>query len=165
MPLPIGTPAPDFTLKTRSHGEDRDVRLSDNFGQANTVLLFFPGAFTHVCHKEMCDFTENLSTYNDLNARVYGISNDTQFSLEAWAKQIHIGFPLLADFQKEVCRAYDVVWPNFGGLGEGTARAVFVIDKGGVIRYAEQTPTLLDLPDYEAVQQAVRQLEIEPATA
>ena len=55
-------------------------------------------------------------------------------------------------------KAYDVVWPNFAGLGEGTARAVFVIDKAGVIRYAEQTPTLLDLPDFEAVEKTLAEL-------
>jgi len=156
MALKVGTSAPDFTLKTRSGGQNSDVRLSDNFGNHISVLLFFPGAFTNVCHQEMCDFTESLSTYDRLNAKVYGISNDTPYCLEEWSKQLGITFPLLGDFQKEVTEAYDVVWPNFSGLGPGCARAVFVIDSGGVIRYSEQTPTLQDLPDYDAVEAAVR---------
>jgi peroxiredoxin len=158
MALPVGTKAPNFTLKTRSDGENRDVHLSDNLGKQNVVLLFFPGAFTHVCHKEMCDFTEMLPSYIEMNAQVYGISNDTPYALEEWAKQLNIGFPLLGDFQKEVTKEYDVVWPNFSGLGPGCARAVFVIDKEGIIRYSEQTPTLLDLPDYDAVAAAVKGL-------
>lgn len=158
MALPVGEHAPDFTLKTRKEGQNSDVRLSDNYGKKATVLLFFPGVFTHVCHKEMCDFTDNITAYNALNAQVYGISNDSPFAQEEWSKQLKIAFPLLSDFQKDVSKAYDVVWPDFAGLGQGTARAVFVIDKEGMIRYSEQTPTLLDLPDYAAVEAAVRNL-------
>ncbi len=155
MPLPVGIQAPDFTLRTKSEAGLQDVTLSDHQGKDNVVLLFYPGAFTSVCTQEMCDVTLGLSKYESANAKVYGISNDTPFVLEEWSKQLNIGFPLLSDFQKTVIKAYDVVWPNFAGLGEGTARAVFVIDKQGVIRYSEQTPTLLDLPNLEAVEAAL----------
>ncbi|MBC8065126.1 MAG: redoxin domain-containing protein [Chlorobia bacterium] len=159
MPLPVGSKAPDFTLKSKTAEGLVDVQLGSNFGVRNTVPLFYPGAFTRICTKEMCDVSQGLSTYDAANARVYGISNDTPHVLAEWAKQLKIGFPLLSDLQHEVAKAYDVVWPNFDGLGPGTARAVFVIDKEGVIRYAEQTPTLLDFPKYEEIEKALASLQ------
>ena len=158
MPLPIGSRAPDFTLKYKDEEGLQDAHLGEHRDSANVVLLFFPGAFTHICSKEMCDVTDRMSKFNVANAKVYGVSNDTPFVLEEWAKQLKIGFPLLSDFQHEVAKAYDVVWPDFAGLGPGTARAVFVIDRKGVIRYSEQTPSLLDFPSYEAIEQAVDEL-------
>lgn len=162
MPLSEGTPAPDFTLKTKDAEGLRDVRLSDHRGKENVVLLFYPGAYTHICTQEMCDVTAGLAKFAAASAQVYGVSNDTPFVLENWANGLKIGFPLLSDFQHEVARAYDVVWPDFAGLGPGTARAVFLIDKEGVIRYAEQTPTLLDFPNYEALDQAIASLDAGP---
>ena len=158
MAIAVGTKAPDFNLKSKTATGLVDVKLSENFSKKNTVLLFYPLAFTSVCTQEMCDVTQGLGKFEAANAQVYGISNDTPFVLEEWSKQLKIGFPLLSDFQHEVARAYDVVWPNFSGLGPGTARAVFVIDKEGVIRYAEQTPTLLDFPKYDEIQAALAQL-------
>lgn len=151
MPIPVGSKAPDFTLRTKTADGLADVKLSDNFRHRNVVLLFYPGAFTHICTQEMCDVTQGLGKFEAANAQVYGISNDTPFVLEEWSRQLKIGFPLLSDFQHEVAKAYEVVWSDFAGLGPGTARAVFVIDREGVIRYAEQTPTLLDLPDYQKI--------------
>lgn len=158
MPLPIGSKAPDFTLKTKTAEGLQDVTLSSHLGKENVVLLFYPGAFTGVCTKEMCDVTGGIGVYKAANAQVYGISNDTPFVLAEWSKQLSIGFPLLSDFQKTVSQAYDVVWPDFAGLGTGTARAVFVIDKEGVIRYAEQTPTLGDMPVFADVEKALASL-------
>ncbi len=158
MPLSAGVPAPDFTLKCAKEGQVVDVTLSSHRGSENVVLLFYPGAFTPVCQREMCSITEGMSDYHDLHAAVYGISGDTQFVLAEWARQFEIGVPLLADYQRAVTRAYDVVWPDFAGLGEGVARAAFVIDREGVIRYSEQTPTLRDLPDFEAIQACLKAL-------
>lgn len=158
MALPVGSKAPDFTLRTRSQEQNSEVKLSDNFGRRNSVLLFFPGAFTPVCARQMCDFTGGLPMYEGLNAQVYGISPDSPYALEAWAKEIAIGVPLLSDYQREVTRDYDVAVANFSGLGPGTGRAVFVIDKEGVIRHSEQTEKLADLPDYEAVRVALESL-------
>ncbi len=158
MPLTVGTTAPDFVLKTKDATGIHDVRLSDHRGKDNVVLLFFPGAFTHICTQEMCDVTSGLGKFTAASAQVYGISNDSPFVFEEWAKQLKIGFPLLSDFHHEVAQAYDVVWPDFAGLGAGTARAVFIVDKNGVVRYAEQTPTLLDFPNYEAIELALGSL-------
>ncbi|MEJ5169681.1 MAG: redoxin domain-containing protein [Fimbriimonadales bacterium] len=158
MPLSPGTIAPDFTLKTLTADGLKDVRLSDNRGKRNTVLLFFPAAFTGVCTQELCDVTAGLAAYADLDADVFGISPDTPFAQDAWAKQNGIGITLLSDYQKEVAKAYDVLLPDLVGLGPGSARAAFVIDKEGVIRHAEQTPTPLELPDFDAVRRTLETL-------
>ena len=91
MAIQVGSKAPDFTLKSKTSGSVADVTLSNNFGKKNTVLLFFPLAFTGVCTSEMCDITAGLKQYSDLNADVIGVSVDSPFSQEAWAKQEKIG--------------------------------------------------------------------------
>jgi peroxiredoxin len=158
MPLSVGTQAPDFTLKSKSTGEMKDVKLSDNFGSKNTVLFFFPLAFTGVCTKEMCDLTAGLSQYEGLNASVIGISVDSPFAQEAWAKQEKITLTLASDLNKTTAKAYAVEFPGLAGIGDTAARAAFVIDKNGVIQYAEQTPTPKDLPNFEAVKEALAKL-------
>ena len=151
MPLKIGTSAPDFTLKTKTANGLEDIKLSDNFGQKNTVLLFFPLAFTGVCTQEMCDVSGGIAAYRDLNAAVYGISVDSPFAQEAWAKQEKITIPLLSDLNKTVIKVYDVVFPLLAGVGDTAARAVVVIDKAGTVIHAEQTATPKDLPNFEAI--------------
>jgi peroxiredoxin len=136
-----------------------DVKLSENFGKKNTVLLFFPAAFTSVCTKEMCDVSAGLGGYSSLNAAVIAVSVDTPFAQEAWAKQEKIGITLASDLNKSVTKAYDVVFPNLAGIGDTSARAAFVIDKEGVIKYAEQTPTPKDLPDFSAIQKSLSELK------
>jgi peroxiredoxin len=155
MPIAVGSKAPDFTLKTKAADGLKDVKLSDNFGKKRTVLLFFPAAFTSVCTQEMCDLTSGLNTYTSLDAEVYGISVDNAFSQEAWAKQNKIGLILLSDLNKQVTKAYDVVFPMLAGIGDTSARAAFVIGKDGVVNYAEQTPTPKDLPNFAAIKAAL----------
>jgi glutaredoxin-dependent peroxiredoxin len=159
MPLKIGTSAPDFTLKTKTAQGLEDVKLSDNFGKKNVVLLFFPFAFTGVCTAEMCDISGGISIYNSLNATVYGISVDSPFAQEAWAQKEKITLTLLSDLNKTVITAYDVVFKGIAGIGDASARAAFVIDKAGNIVYAEQTATPKDLPNFEAVKAALVKLK------
>src|SRR5690349_22321015 len=83
----------------------KDVKLSDNFGRKQTVLLFFPAAFTGVCTAEMCDQSAGLGDYEKLGAEVYGISVDTPHAQEAWAKANRISVTLIADLNKTVTRA------------------------------------------------------------
>src|SRR5687768_11916870 len=109
MALALGELAPDFTLKTREDGQNRDITLSAHRGKENVVLLFFPGAFTPVCTAELCDVSGGIEQYKGLNAVVYGVSTDSPYSLEAWAKQAGITIPLLSDYKQEVTRAYDVL--------------------------------------------------------
>jgi len=155
MPLAVGSKAPDFTLKTKAADGPQDVKLSSNFGQKQVVLLFFPAAFTGVCTQEMCDTTAGLGEYEKLGAQVYGISVDGPFAQEAWAKANNIKITLLSDQNKTVIKAYGVVFPNLVGMYETAARAAFVIGKDGVIKYAEQTPTPKDLPNFAAVKAAL----------
>ena len=158
MPLSTGSKAPDFTLKSKTADGLKDVSLSANFGQKNTVLLFFPLAFTGVCTQEMCDISGGLSAYADLGAEVIAISVDSPFAQEAWAKQNNITVTIASDLNKEVTKQYDVVFPMLAGVGDTSARAAFVVDKAGVIQYSEQTPTPKDLPDFNAVKAALAKL-------
>ena len=158
MAIPTGIKAPEFTLKTKTADGLHDIKLSDNFGRKNTVLLFVPLAFTGVCTKELCDVSAGLSAYESLNAQVIGISVDSPFAQEAWAQKESITIPLASDLNKEVAKAYDVLLPDLVGIGSASARAAFVIDKEGVIRYSEQTPTPLELPTFEAIKATLAQL-------
>jgi glutaredoxin-dependent peroxiredoxin len=155
MPIAVGSKAPDFILKTRTAEGPKEVTLSENFGKAPTVLLFFPAAFTSVCTQEMCDITSGLSEYANLGAQVYGISVDGPAAQEAWAKQNKIGITLLSDMNKTVIKAYDVVFPSYLGIYETAARAAVVVGKDGLVKYAEQTPTTKDLPNFAAVKAAL----------
>jgi peroxiredoxin len=155
MALSAGSKAPDFTLKTKRGGDPKDVKLADNFGKKKTVLLFFPLAFTGVCTKEMCDVSAGLSAYEKLDAAVYGISVDSPFAQEAWADKEKIKITLLSDLNKEVSKKYGTLLPDLIGLGSVSARAAFVIDKAGVIKHSEQTPTPLELPDFSKIQAAL----------
>ena len=159
MAIPVGTKAPDFTLKSKQASGLVDVQLSKNFGNKNTVLLFFPAAFTSVCTKEMCDISNGMNAYSGLNAEVIGISVDTPFSQEAWAQKEKIGFTLASDLNKEVIKKYDVVFPMLAGIGDTAARAAFVIDKQGVVQYSEQTPTPKDLPNFDSVKATLAKLK------
>src|SRR5665213_1334977 len=100
MPIKVGSKAPDFTLKSKNATGLVDIKLSENFGKKNTVLLFFPAAFTGVCTKEMCDISANIDQYSSLNAAVVAISVDTPFAQEAWAKQDKITLTLASDLNK-----------------------------------------------------------------
>lgn len=155
MALPIGTPAPAFTLKTSTPTGLEDITIGGPADTA-TVLLFFPAAFTSVCTAEMCDVSGGLSKYAELRARVIGISVDSPFSQAAWAKKEGITIPLASDWNKEVTKAYDVLFPNLAGAGDAAARAAFVIDPSGTIVYSEQTPTPKDLPDFEKIEAALK---------
>ena len=159
MAIEVGTKAPDFTLKSKQASGLVDVKLSDNFGKKNTVLLFFPAAFTSVCTKELCDITAGLNGYQGMNASVIGISVDNAFAQEAWAQKEKIGITLASDLNKEVIKKYDVVFPMLAGVGDTAARAAFVIDKNGVVQYSEQTPSPKELPHFEEVKAALAKLK------
>ena len=159
MPIPVGSKAPDFNLKSKQASGLVDVKLSNNLGKKNTVLLFFPAAFTGVCTQELCDITSGLNAYNGLNAEVIGISVDTPFAQEAWAQKEKISITLASDLNKEVIKKYDVVFPMLAGVGDTAARAAFVIDKNGVVQYSEQTPTPKDLPHFDQVKATLARLK------
>jgi glutaredoxin-dependent peroxiredoxin len=155
MPIAVGSPAPDFTLKTKTSEGLKDIKLSDHFGKKQTVLLFFPLAYTSVCTDEMCDISNGLAGYTSLGAEVIGISVDSPFAQEAWAKSSNIKLTLVSDLNKETTKAYDVLFPGLAGIGDTSARAAFVIGTDGIIKYSEQTATPKDLPDFEAIKAAL----------
>lgn len=158
MALSVGTKAPDFSLKTKNAEGLADVKLSDTVGKKNTVLLFFPAAFTGVCTEEMCGISSSFSAYAALNAEVIAISVDTPFAQEAWAQKEKITVTLASDLNKTVTTAYDVLLPDLVGIGSTAKRAAFVIDRQGVIQYSEETPSPKELPNFEAVKAKLAEL-------
>jgi glutaredoxin-dependent peroxiredoxin len=157
MPIAVGSTAPDFALKSKSPN-DAEVKLSANFGQKNTVILFFPLAFTGVCTQEMCDLSGGLGGYAALNADVIAISVDSPFAQQAWAEKNKITVRLASDLNKTTTQAYGVLFPMLAGIGDTSARAAFVIDKQGIVQYSEQTATPKDLPNFQAIQAVLAKL-------
>lgn len=149
MSIDPGQEAPDFVLPHRP-GQD-PVRLSDYRGDKNVVLLFFPLAWSSVCTTEMCTTRDAYSEYADLDAEVLGVSVDSPFTLQAWASDQGIQFPLLSDFNKQASKVYDVLYEDLLGLHGVSKRAAFVVDKQGKIRYSEVCATPGDLPDTDAI--------------
>lgn len=155
MALSTGTTAPDFTLKTKNADGLQDVSLSANLGRQQTVLLFFPLAFTSVCTDELCGVSNGLREYASLGAAVYGISVDSPFAQEAFAQANGLQFPLLSDFNKEVSKAYDVQYEDLLGLKGVAKRSAFVISKDGVIVYSESSDNPKQLPDFDKIKAAL----------
>lgn len=159
MPIPVGSKAPDFTLKSKSASGVKEIKLSSNFGTKNTVLLFFPLAFTSVCTQEMCDVSAGLNAYSSLNAEVIGVSVDSPFAQEAWAQKERITITLASDLNKEVAKAYGVLLPDLLGFGSTSARAAFVVDANGVVQYSEQTGSPKELPNFNAIKETLARLK------
>jgi peroxiredoxin len=145
--------APDFTLVNQDR---QPVTLSASRGRP-VVLAFFPGAFSSTCTAELCTFNNRMSRLNAANAQVYGISVDTFFALKAFRDSQHLTFPLLSDFNKEVIRLYDVFFEDMIGLKGLAKRAVFVIDKDGIIRHRQVVEDARNEPDYEPVFKALEE--------
>ncbi len=159
MAIPVGSKAPDFSLKSKQASGLVDVRLSNNFGKKNTLLLFYPLAFTSVCTQEMCDISAGLNAYSSLNADVVGISVDSPFAQEAWAQKEKIGITLASDLNKQTAQAYGTLLADLLGLGSVSARAAIVIDKQGVVQYSEQTPSPKELPNFKAIKETLAKLK------
>ncbi|HXX41428.1 MAG TPA: redoxin domain-containing protein [Chthoniobacterales bacterium] len=164
MPLVVGTKAPDFSLPTKTAEGPKQVRLSDNFGKKNTLLLFFPMAFTGTCTTEMCGISNDLAAYGSLNAIVYGISGDNPFAQEAWAQKERITATLLSDYEHGVAKAYQVTYDSFLpqmnlGMGGVPKRAVFIVDRQGVIQYAECDDDARALPNFDKVKARLAELK------
>ncbi len=154
MGINVGDRAPDFTLKSK-RGDLEDIALSSFRGNRNVVLLFFPLAYTSVCTDEMCSVSGGLAEYDNLNAQVLAISVDSPFAQEAWADQNNISIPLLSDFNKEVSAAYGAQYQDLLGFIGVAKRAAFVVDKEGIVRYAEVSEDATVLPDFDAVKRCL----------
>jgi peroxiredoxin len=156
MAISVGTTAPDFTLTTKTPEGPALWNLREHVGSSNLVLLFVPMAFTGVCTKELCEISQGLAEYASLNATVVGISGDNPFAQAAWAEKEGITIPLLSDYEHAVAKAYGVAYDQFlpaknllmGGVPK---RSAFVIDKAGVVQYAESNDDPGKLPDFAAI--------------
>ena len=156
MSIQKGQQAPDFSL---FNSEKQKVTLAEQKGK-NVVILFFPLAFTGVCTAELCSVRDNISSYNNTNAQVFGISVDSLFVLDKFKTEQNLNFPLLSDFNKEAAKAYGVLYETFPAfeMAGVSKRAAFVVDKEGVVQYAEVCATPGDLPDFAAIQDTLATL-------
>ena len=152
MPLKTGDKAPLFTL----HASDtKEVSLKDYQGR-NVVVLFFPLAFTGVCTEELCTMRDALADYNDMDTDVLAISVDSPFTLAKYKELEKLNFPLLSDFNKEVSRQYGSLYDTFAfGMQGVSKRSAFVVDKEGVIRYAEVLESAGELPNFAAIKETL----------
>ena len=147
--LKAGDLAPDFTLPATTQ---ESITLSQYRGRKNVVLAFYPFDWSPVCSLQLPGLQENLSQFKELNAEVLGISIDSQHSHKAFAEHLGLEFPLLSDFDKKVCQAFGVL--REGGFAE---RALLVIDRQGIIRYAHVNP-IGEVPDNRPVLDVLRKL-------
>ena len=156
MAAEVGQAAPEFTL----YDTDRKQRRLSEFKGKNVVLAFFPGAFTGVCTTEACALRDRTDQFSSLNAQIVGVSVDPPFSQKVWVEQNNVKYPFLSDFSRQVVNQYGIALQNLAGMEGYVAakRAVFVLDKGGVVRYKWVAPTPGVEPNYDEVRQAVAQL-------
>lgn len=155
MKINIGQPAPDFSL----YDETKNKTTLSSLKGSNVLLLFFPQAFTSVCTKELCGVRDNIALYNNANAKVFGISVDSVFTLAQFKEAQHYNFPLLSDFNKEVSSAYGAIYENWILDMKGVSkRAAFVIDKNGTVQYAEVLENAGDVPDFAQIEKTLTNL-------
>ena len=162
--LTTGAKAPDFTLSTITAEGPKQITLSSEIGKKNLLLLFVPLAFTGVCTTEFCEISKGIGAYDALDAVVFGISGDNPFAQQAWAAKEGITIPLLSDYDHAVAKAYGIAYESFlpeKGLGMGgvAKRSAFLIDRSGIIQYAEASDDPRQLPDFTAIQAKLAELK------
>ncbi len=159
MAVKVGDKAPDFTLMSKNiTGEPKPVSLADYKGK-NVVILFYPLSFTGTCTEEMCTISGGFNEYANLNAEVLGISVDSIFTQEAWAKSNGITIPLLSDFNKEIAGKYGALYSEFVlGMHGVAKRSAFVVDKEGVIQYTEILEDAGKLPNFDKIKECLKSL-------
>jgi len=152
MKIEVGSIAPEFSLYD---SEKNKVNLSDFKGK-NVLVLFFPLAFTSTCTKELCGVRDDISNYNNSNTQVLGISVDSLYTLSKYKAEQNLNFPLLSDFNKDISKAYGSLYQTFGfGMQGVSKRSAFIVDKNGVIQYAEVLENAGEIPDFKAIQIAL----------
>jgi len=155
MRIEIGKPAPDFSL----FDTDKKKKSLADFKGKNILLLFFPQAFTSTCTKELCAVRDDIGRYSNVNAEVIGISVDSVFTLRRYKEDQQYNFPLLSDFNKEVSAAYGSLYAEWILEMKGVSkRSAFIIDKKGVICYAQVLETAGDIPDFGAINELLDSL-------
>jgi len=155
MSIATGQPAPAFVLHDT---EKKEVSLKDQAG-SNVLLLFFPLAFTGTCTKELCSIRDNIAMYNNAGATVFGISVDSPQTLAKFKAEQGLNFTLLSDFNKEASAVYGCLYEVFGWMKGVSKRSAFVIDKQGVIQYAEVLENAGEIPNFDAIQNILKTLK------
>ena len=156
MPLEIGQQAPDFTL---FDSDKKEITLSELKGKP-VLLLFFPLAFTSTCTTELCSVRNNIGWYNNINAKVFCISVDALQTLAKFKEDQQLNFTLLSDFNKDVSRLYESIYEQFGYNMKGVSkRSAFVIDKEGIIQYAEVLENAGEIPDFEKIKASLEKTQ------
>ena len=146
--MKTGQQAPAFTL---TDTDNKSVSLNDFTGK-NVLLLFFPQAFTSVCIREFCDVRDQSSVYEGLSAQILGISVDPIELLVRFKNEHQLNFPMLSDGAREVSKAYDCLYESSTfDLNQVSKRSAFLIDKQGIIRYAEVLENPGELPNFNAI--------------
>jgi len=158
MALQIGQPAPNFTLFS---SQKEKISLSDYAGSKNVLILFFPQAFTGVCTKELCAVRNDIARYNHAHAEVLAVSVDSIFTLAKFKEDQQLNFTLLSDFNKEVSALYDSIYASFTDMDmHGVSkRSAFVVDKKGVIQYAEVLESAGDIPNFDAINETLNSIQ------
>jgi peroxiredoxin len=154
MALQVGSQAPDFALKSNKMA---DVKLTELRGN-KVLLLFVPLAFTGVCTKELCSMRDALKDYEGLDCKVFGISTDSPFALDAWAQKEGYQFPLLSDYNKTVARDYETLYDDLMGFKGVCKRSAYVIDREGKIRYASVSEDARVVPNFDEIKACLKQL-------
>jgi peroxiredoxin len=155
MPLTIGQSAPNFTL---FNTEKKEISLTDYKGK-NVVILFFPLAFTGVCTAELCNIRDNYNVYTSLNAEVIGISVDSLFVLEKFKNSENYNFDLLSDFNKTASKDYDTLYETFAfGMQGVSKRSAFVVDKNGILQYAEVLEDAGKQPNFDDIKACLEKI-------
>lgn len=163
MAISVGDKAPDFTLTTLGESGPQLFTLSENLGESSLVLLFVPMAFTSVCTGEFCSVSANMEEYDGLHAQVIGISGDNPFAQKAWAEKEGFGLKMLSDYEHKVAAAYGVAYDSFLpaknlAMGGVPKRSAFIIDREGVVQYAESSDDPGQLPDFDAIKAKLGEL-------
>ncbi|HKP31596.1 MAG TPA: redoxin domain-containing protein [Chitinophagaceae bacterium] len=155
MKIEKGQKAPSFEL---FDSDKKKVKLEELIGK-NVLLLFFPLAFTSTCTKELCSVRDNISMYNDLGVEVFGISVDSPQTLNRYKQDQQLNFRLLSDFNKEISAAYGSIYEVFSLEMRGVSkRSAFIIDKDGVVQYAEVLENASEVPDFNAIMKTLSRL-------
>ncbi len=158
MELKVGDAAPDFTLFDTAKNK---VTLSDYKGKKNVLLQFFPLAFTGVCTTQLCEVRDTLKNYDDADTIVFGISADSFATLAKYKEDQNYQFQLLSDYNKEASKAFNCIYNSFTDMGmQGVSkRAAFLIDKEGLLQYAEVLENAGDLPNFEVIKKKLADLK------
>jgi glutaredoxin-dependent peroxiredoxin len=157
MPIKKLDKSPGFTLFDSTKNK---ITLSDYQDKKNVLLLFFPLAFTSTCTKELCSVRDDIGKYDNETTQVFGISVDAVFSLAKFSEEQAYNYPLLSDFNKEASAAFDCLYPSFGAMDmHGVSkRAAFIIDRDGIVQYAEVLEDAREVPDFTAIDAVLKQL-------